>query len=72
MNSRMTYRAELFACNLAIHTLNRARPIRKTLQKSIRIVQSHELPLWAAVMALSSLTGMVSGFALYIILLFLG
>ncbi len=68
MNQRLTYRAELFACNLAIHTLNQARPIRSTLQKSFQALQNHELPIWASAIAASSIFGLLTGFSLYCVI----
>ena len=70
MNQRLTYRAELFACNLAIHTLNHARPVRSALQKSIQLVQNRELPVWASTLAASSICGLLAGFSLYCVIAF--
>jgi hypothetical protein len=65
MNQRLTYRAELYACNLAIYTLNNARPIRSALQKGFQAIQNRELPIWASAIAASSLGGLLAGFCLY-------
>lgn len=65
MNQRLTYRAELYACNLAIHTLNHARPVRSALQKGFRIIQNRDLPIWASTIAASGIGGLLAGFSLY-------
>lgn len=70
MENRLTYRAELFACNLAIHTLNLARPIRSAVQKLARIFQIRELPIWLSTLAASSICGLLSGFILYCLIAF--
>lgn len=68
MNHRLTYRVELLACNLAIQTLNLARPVRSTIQKGVRILRIHELPIWLSTLAASSICGLLAGFTLYCLL----
>lgn len=70
MNQRLTYRAELYACNLAIHTLNHARPVRFALQKGFQLLQNRELPLWVSMVAGSSVGGLLVGFTLYCLIAF--
>ncbi len=65
MENRLTYRAELFACNLAIHTLNFARPIRSAIQKGAQLMEIRDLPIWLSAIAASSICGLLSGFTLY-------
>ena len=72
MNQRLTYRAELYACNLAIHTLNYARPVRSALQKGYQVIQNRELPIWASTLAASSICGLLVGFTLYCLIAFGG
>ncbi len=65
MNQRLSYRAELMVCNLAIQTLSYARPIRSAIQKGARLVQTRQLPIWLSTLAASSICGLVTGFGLY-------
>ena len=68
MNQRLTYRAELLACNLAIQTLGYARPIRSAIQKGARILQTREVPIWLSTLAASSICGLLAGFTLYVLI----
>jgi hypothetical protein len=70
MNQSFTYRAELIACNLAIHTLGHARPIRSIIQKSARLIQTRELPVWISTIAAGGILGMSAGFILYCLIAF--
>jgi hypothetical protein len=65
MNQTLSYRAELFACNLAIHTLHTIRPLQANLQKALGVMQEREIPIWAATLAASGICGLLAGFTFY-------
>lgn len=67
MNHRLSYRAELFACQFAIQTLSLARPLRMALKTGEVRKYLHDLPIWLSTLAASAICGMLAGFTLYCI-----
>lgn len=67
MNHRLSYRAELFACQFAIQTLSLARPLWMVLKNKRLKKYLQDLPVWLSTLAASGICGMLAGFTLYCI-----
>jgi hypothetical protein len=65
VNHQFSYRIELVACNLAIHALSRTSVLRIFFQRLVGVVRDWHFPIWFAALAASGIFGLISGFAVY-------
>lgn len=65
MNRSVFSRIELVFWNYAIQTLSRPGAAQTFLREAIRLLRSSEASVWAILLGLSAVVGLVSGYLFY-------